>query len=117
MADVHPNVFDPNCNSREVLAIITHRWTVLTLYALGRGVLRYGELKAKIGGISQKMLTQTLRSLERDGLVARTDQRESPPRVEYSLTPLGLTLLDTLASICQWAERHLPEVQAARRGR
>ena len=68
-----------------------------------------------IGGISQKMLTQTLRSLERDGLVARTVYPIVPPRVEYALTPLDATLLRPLGAICQWAEEHLPEVATARR--
>ena len=109
-----PNVFDPNCDSRQVLALITHRWTVLIIYALGTTTKRHGELKAMIGGVSQKMLTQTLRQLEHDGIVARTDHGEMPPRVDYSLTPLGLTLLDTLGAICRWAEQHLPEVRQAR---
>jgi DNA-binding HxlR family transcriptional regulator len=109
-----PNVFDPNCDSRQVLALITHRWTVLIIYALGATTKRHGELKAMIGGVSQKMLTQTLRQLEHDGIVARTDHGEMPPRVDYSLTPLGLTLLDTLGAICRWAESHLPEVRLAR---
>jgi DNA-binding HxlR family transcriptional regulator len=114
MTEIRPNVFDANCGSREVLAIVTHRWSMLAMYAIGTGTLRHHELKAKIGGISQKMLTQTLRDLERDGLVARTDHGVMPPRVEYTLTPLGLTLLDTLGSICGWAEKHLGEVRAAR---
>jgi DNA-binding HxlR family transcriptional regulator len=114
MTEIRPNVFDANCGSREVLAIVTHRWSMLAMYAIGTGTLRHHELKAKIGGISQKMLTQTLRDLERDGLVARTDHGVMPPRVEYTLTPLGLTLLDTLGSICVWAEKHLGEVREAR---
>ena len=109
-----PNVFDPNCDSRQVLALITHRWTVLVIYALGATTRRHSELKTMIGGVSQKMLTQTLRQLEHDGIVARTDHGEMPPRVDYSLTPLGLTLLDTLGAICRWAELHLPEVRLAR---
>ena len=109
-----PNVFDPNCDSRQVLALITHRWTVLVIYALGTTTKRHSELKAMIGGVSQKMLTQTLRQLEHDGIVARTDHGEMPPRVDYSLTRLGLTLLDTLGAICRWAEQHLPEVHQAR---
>ena len=109
-----PNVFDPNCDSRQVLALITHRWTVLVIYALGVTTRRHSELKAMIGGVSQKMLTQTLRQLEHEGLVMRTDHGEVPPRVDYALTPLGLTLLDTLGAICRWAELHLPEVRLAR---
>jgi len=109
-----PNVFDPNCDSRQVLALITHRWTVLVIYALGVTTRRHSELKAMIGGVSQKMLTQTLRQLEHDGIVARTDHGEMPPRVDYALTPLGLTLLDTLGTICRWAEQHLQKVRRAR---
>jgi DNA-binding HxlR family transcriptional regulator len=109
-----PNVFDPNCDSRQVLALITHRWTVLVIYALGATTRRHGELKAMIGGVSQKMLTQTLRQLEHEGLVARTDHGEVPPRVDYSLTPIGLSLLESLGAICRWAEMHLPEVRLAR---
>jgi DNA-binding HxlR family transcriptional regulator len=87
---------------------------MLVIYALSRGVRRHGELKRMIGGISQKMLTQTLRSLERDGIVRRRVYAVVPPRVDYTLTPLGKTLLDPLRSICRWAEGHLPEVRAAR---
>jgi DNA-binding HxlR family transcriptional regulator len=105
-ADVRPNVFDPNCASRQVLALITHRWSVLVIYAIGSATRRHSELKSMIGGISQKMLTQTLRELEQHGLVARVDHGEMPPRVDYSLTQLGASLLETLGGICVWAERH-----------
>src|SRR5204863_2882108 len=87
---------------------------MLVIYALSRDVRRHGELKRMIGGISQKMLTQTLRSLERDGIVGRQVYAVVPPRVEYTLTPLGKTLLDPLRSICRWAESHLPQVRMAR---
>jgi len=106
MADVRPNVFDPNCASRRVLALVTHRWSVLVIYAIGTRARRHSQLKSMIGGISQKMLTQTLRELERNALVSRVDFGEIPPRVEYSLTPLGASLLDTLGAICVWAERN-----------
>ena len=115
MSDQQPNVFDPNCDSRQVLALLADRWSMLVIFALGRQVRRHGELKTMIGGISQKMLTQTLRALERDGLVARTVYAEVPPRVEYVLTPLGHTLRPTLNAICRWAQDHLPEVRASRR--
>jgi len=114
MPDLRPNVFDANCGSREVLALVTHRWTMLVLYALGTGTRRHGELKEMIGGVSQKMLTQTLRDLERDGLVVRVDHGELPLRVDYSLTPLGATLHRALGAICQWSERHLHDVLDAR---
>ena len=114
MSDAQPDVFNPNCDSRQVLALLADRWSMLILYALAGGVLRHGELKAKVGGISQKMLTQTLRALERDGLVAREVFAVVPPHVEYSLTPLGRTLLRPLRAICLWAQDHLREVRAAR---
>lgn len=87
---------------------------MLILYALSHRVRRHGELKRMIGGISQKMLTQTLRSLERDGLVKRSVYDVVPPRVEYALTPLGQTLLEPLRAICRWAQNHLPQVRTAR---
>jgi DNA-binding HxlR family transcriptional regulator len=114
MSRIQPDVFNPNCDSRQVLALLADRWSMLVIYALRRGVLRHGELKRMIGGISQKMLTQTLRALERDGIVRRRAYAVVPPRVEYTLTPLGRTLLDPLRSICRWAESHLPQVRAAR---
>jgi DNA-binding HxlR family transcriptional regulator len=76
--------------------------------------MRYAELQRAIGGISQKMLTQTLRSLERDGLVQRTVHPVVPPKVEYSLTRLGRTLIEPLQALCHWSERHLAELQANR---
>lgn len=76
--------------------------------------MRYGALQHQIGGISQKMLTQTLRSLERDGLVRRNVYPVVPPRVEYSLTKLGRTLIEPLRTLCRWSEKHLAELQANR---
>lgn len=116
MTRIKPDVFNPNCDSRQVLALIADRWSMLVIYALSRHVRRHGELKRMIGGISQKMLTQTLRALERDGLVKRSVHEVVPPRVDYALTPLGLTLLAPLASICRWSQSHLPQVRAARGG-
>lgn len=116
MSDAQPDVFNPNCDSRQVLALLADRWSMLVIYALGRRVRRHGEIKAMVGGISQKMLTQTLRALERDGIVARTAYPEVPPRVEYALTPLGHTLMTPLGAVCRWAQSHLSEVRAARRG-
>jgi DNA-binding HxlR family transcriptional regulator len=111
---VQPNVLDQNCESRQALDRIADKWTCLIVYALLDGPRRHGELKRAIGGISQKMLTQTLRSLERDGLVERTVIATIPPHVEYALTPLGKTLSEPLVAICHWAMDHLPELQAAR---
>ena len=113
-SDVQPNVLNQNCESRQALERIADKWTCLVVYALLDGPLRHGELKRAIEGISQKMLTQTLRSMEADGLVKRTVIDVIPPHVEYGLTPLGLTLSDPLVAICRWAMEHLPEMQAAR---
>jgi DNA-binding HxlR family transcriptional regulator len=109
-----PNVFDPNCGSRQVLVLIADRWTAIVVYALARGTLRFGELQREIGGVSQKVLTDTLRRLEQDGLVVRTVYPVVPPKVEYALSPLGQTLTEPLAAICRWSEEHLAEVEAAR---
>ena len=114
MTRMKPDVFDANCDSRQVLALIADRWSMLVIYALSRDVRRHGELRRMIGGISQKMLTQTLRALERDGLVSRSVHDVVPPRVDYALTPLVRTLLDPLAAICRWSQSHLPQVRVAR---
>jgi len=108
------NVLDQNCESRQALDRIADKWTSLCVYALVSGPKRHGELRREVQGITQKMLTQTLRSMERDGLVQRTVFEQVPPRVEYALTPLGMTLQEPLVAICRWAMDHLPEVQAAR---
>ncbi len=109
-----PNVLDQNCESRQALDRIADKWTSLIVYALVDGGKRHGELRRQVEGISQKMLTQTLRAMERDGLVERHVFGEVPPHVEYALTPLGMTLIEPLTAICRWAMDHLPEVQAAR---
>ena len=102
------------CGSRQVLDRIADKWTALIIHVLSRGTKRSGEFAARISGISQKMLTQTLRSLEDDGLVERKVYPVMPPMVEYSLTPLGKTLTEPLEAICQWAEKHLAELEKAR---
>lgn len=114
LEEIRPDVLDQNCESRQALDRIADKWTCLIVYALLDGPRRHGELKRMIEGISQKMLTQTLRSLEADGLVKRTVIDVIPPHVEYGLTPLGKTLSDPLVAICQWAMDHLHELQAAR---
>jgi DNA-binding HxlR family transcriptional regulator len=114
MTRIEPDVFNANCDSRQVLALIADRWSMLVIYALSTRVRRHGELKRMIGGISQKMLTQTLRALERDGLVTRSVHDVVPPRVDYALTPLGRTLLEPLRAICRWAQKNLPQVRNAR---
>src|SRR3954451_2925881 len=109
-----PNVLDQHCESRQALDRIADKWTCLVVYALVDGPRRHGEPRRAIQGISQKLLTQALRSMEADGLVRRTVIDVIPPHVEYSLTPLGETLEEPLVAICQWAMEHLPELQAAR---
>lgn len=111
---VTPNVLSQDCESRQALDRIADKWTCLIVYALLDGPRRNGELKRMIEGISQKMLTQTLRSMEVDGLVRRTVVDVIPPHVEYGLTPLGETLTAPLVAICHWAMDYLPELQAAR---
>jgi len=99
---------------REVLKLVGDKWSVLVVGVLGGGALRFGELKRTIEGSSQRMLTLTLRGLERDGLVTRTVTPTIPPRVDYELTKLGLTLLEPVQALAEWAERHRPAIQAAR---
>ena len=108
------SVMDAQCPSRLVLDRIADKWTALIIQVLGNGTLRYAELQRTIGGISQKMLTQTLRSLERDGLVQRKVHPVVPPKVEYSLTRLGRTLIEPLHALCRWSEKHLAELEANR---
>ena len=107
------NVYSSNCPSRQVLNRIGDKWTVLIVHLLKVGPKRFSELQRCIGGVSHKMLTQTLRSLERDGLVIRTIYPEIPPRVEYELSPLGQTLCTPIAAILRWAEDHIAEVSKA----
>jgi DNA-binding HxlR family transcriptional regulator len=111
---VVPNVLDQRCESRQALELIADKWTALVVYALVDGPRRHGELLRTIDGISQKMLTQTLRRMEADGLVEREVLDRAPPHVEYSLTPLGRTLERPLVAICEWAMAHLDELREAR---
>jgi DNA-binding HxlR family transcriptional regulator len=108
------DVLNPRCPSRLVLDRIADKWTALIIQVLASGTRRYAELQREIGGISQKMLTQTLRSLERDGLVQRKVYPEVPPKVEYALSKLGRTLIEPLQAICRWSEKHLSELEANR---
>ncbi|GAB4238449.1 MAG: helix-turn-helix domain-containing protein [Stanieria sp.] len=109
-----PEVFTLNCPTQQVLDIVGNKWSVIVIYCLAYGTKRYKEIERKIEGISQKMLTQTLRDLEKNGLVERKIYPEVPPRVEYSLTTLGETLIEPLSSLAHWAEIHFAEVEAAR---
>ena len=107
---------DPlGCRAHEVLARVGDKWSVYVLHVLGEaGTLRFGELRRRVEGISQRMLAVTLRSLERDGLVSRAMYPEVPPRVEYALTPLALTLRGIVGQLVAWSQANLPEIDAAR---
>ena len=105
---------DDMCPLRDVLNRIGDKWSVLVVVELKAGKLRLSSLRRAIEGISQRMLAQTLRQLERDGMVARTVFPSVPVRVEYELTPLGLSLNEPLAAIACWAESHLSVIQNAR---
>jgi DNA-binding HxlR family transcriptional regulator len=114
-AYARPNVLDKSCESRQALELISDKWTALVVYALVDGPRRHGELRRTIDGISQKMLTQTLRRMEAEGLVEREVLDRVPPHVEYSLTQLGRTLEQPLGAICEWAMGHLDELRDARK--
>jgi len=107
-------VFAATCPTRRVLDIIADKWTTLVIIALAGGTKRFQQLRREVGGVTQKMLTQTLRTLERDGLVNRRAYPTVPPRVEYSLTPLGASLTEPLGALRAWAETHVEEIEAAR---
>lgn len=108
------DVFCATCPTREALDRLASKWTILIVDALEDGPLRYGALRRRIEGVSQKMLTQTLRELQRDGLVARHVHPTTPPQVEYSLTPLGCSLGEPVRSIRLWAESNINYVLTAR---
>ncbi|WP_244628556.1 winged helix-turn-helix transcriptional regulator [Tardiphaga robiniae] len=98
-----------------VLARVGDKWSVLVIMLLGDGPRRFNELKRMVGGISQRMLTLTLRGLERDGLVTRTVFPTVPPRVDYELTDLGRGLSDPVIKLGAWAQQHLPDIDTARK--
>jgi DNA-binding HxlR family transcriptional regulator len=114
-ADGRYDVLAAACPTRQVVTRIGDRWSLLVLYALESGTLRFHDLRRIVDGISQKMLTQTLRGLERDGLVERKVHPIIPPKVEYSLTPLGRGLSTRVAEIRTWAYAHMDEIESARR--
>jgi DNA-binding HxlR family transcriptional regulator len=107
------DLLDAACFDRHILDTVINRWASLIFYALSRGPRRYNELQRLIEGISQTMLTNTLRKLERHGLVHREIYPVIPPKVEYSLTPLGKTLIPVFEQIYQWANDHRAEIQQA----
>jgi DNA-binding HxlR family transcriptional regulator len=101
------------CRAREVLQRVGDKWSMSVIDLLGWGTMRFSELHRSIDGITARMLTVTLRGLERDGIVTRTIHPVIPPRVEYELTPMGRTLLDPVGQLVAWADCHLPEISAA----
>ncbi|MEJ2869841.1 helix-turn-helix domain-containing protein [Actinomycetospora sp. OC33-EN08] len=108
------DLYAADCPSRQVLDRIGDRWSVLVVSTLADGTLRHGGIAGRIHGITPKMLTQTLRGLERDGLVHRTVYAEVPPRVEYGLTDLGHDLVGLMRRLEDWAETHIGDVESAR---
>jgi len=110
------DIYSAQCPSRLVLGHIANKWTILIIDALAPGTMRYTELQRRIQGVSQKMLTQTLRRLEADGFVVRTVHPTIPPRVEYHLTDLGHSLRVPIAAIRDWTETNINEIEQARAG-
>src|SRR6478672_13848005 len=109
-----PGFASASCRVRAVLDRIGDKWAIYVVDRLGGGPRRFSELLRGIDGITARMLTVTLRGLERDGIVTRTIHPVIPPRVEYALTPMGRTLLDTIGQLVTWADSHLAEIDAAR---
>ncbi|MFK8250078.1 winged helix-turn-helix transcriptional regulator [Ancylobacter terrae] len=109
------DVYEDRCPTRLVLDRIADKWAVLILHTLEEGPVRFNRLRRDIKGISQKVLSQTLKKLERDGLVTRTIFPTVPVTVEYALTPLGRTLTDTIAALAHWAEANIEAVLAAQK--
>ena len=107
------DLFNPECATRLVLDRIGDKWTVLVVLLLSDGPMRFSELRAQLGAVAPKVLTQTLRRIERDGLVTREVFAEVPPRVEYTLTELGRSLTEPISVIGDWAETHLGQITAA----
>ncbi|VVE65204.1 HxlR family transcriptional regulator [Pandoraea captiosa] len=106
MSKREPFVFEETCVPRRVLELFSVKWTSMVLYALQCGTTRTGELQRRLPGISKKMLTQTLRELERDGLIHREVYAVVPPKVEYSLTPLGELFIEPIEMLYRWGNQH-----------
>lgn len=100
------------CGLEAALAVVGGKWKPIVLWHLAPGTRRFGELRRLVTGISEKMLIQQLREMQADGIVAREDFREIPPRVEYSLTPFGVSLMEALKPLCGWGLAHLKEIEA-----
>lgn len=111
---VQPDISISICGYSKVLEIISNKWTALVIYAMEDCIIRYSDIRRRIEGISKKMLTQTLRQLERDGLVQREITPAIPPIVEYSLTPLGISLLEPMRALNQWTNINYSLVEQAR---
>jgi DNA-binding HxlR family transcriptional regulator len=116
VSDQHPTRVEltQTCEIRDLLDRLADKWSLLVVELLGGGTKRFSELRREIDGISQRMLTLTLRRLERDGLVRRTVHAVVPPRVDYDLTPLGATLLEAVEPLVAWTRAHRDEIAAAR---
>lgn len=115
-AMLHPDLGDKTAGrARDVLDRVGDKWSLAVIHALGWGPRRFTELKRSVGGISQRMLTVTLRGLERDGLVSRTVFPVVPLRVDYELTPLGRTLVETVCALMAWSAEHADEIELARK--
>ncbi len=115
MPAARPDHRSPDCQAvNGVLARVGDKWSVLIIVLLGDGAKRFNEIKRLVGGISQRMLTLTLRGLERDGLVTRTVFPTIPPRVDYELTPLGHSLWQAVEPLGLWARSHVPDIHKAR---
>jgi DNA-binding HxlR family transcriptional regulator len=110
----HWNIMVSTCPSRTSLARIANKWTAMIVIALSAGPMRFGQVREAVDGISGKVLADTLRDLERDGIVARHAYDQMPPRVEYELTALGQTLREPLTALARWAEANFDTVEAAR---
>ena len=109
-----PNVFSTSCPTRRVLDSVADKWSLLVFLALKDRELRFNELRRRLESISQKVLTQTLRKMEQDGFISRAVFPTVPVTVEYKLTPLGLSLLDVIENLREWAEAHAPELNPRR---
>ena len=111
-----PDVMNPKCPSRQILSHVTSRWGVLILIALKDGTLRFGALRRRIGGVSERMLAQCLRSLEQDGLIIRTARQTIPPHVDYDLTASGAEIADAVRVLADRIERHLGDLSSGGTG-
>ncbi|MFB7718099.1 MULTISPECIES: winged helix-turn-helix transcriptional regulator [unclassified Nocardia] len=116
--NVEPGELPPSaadaCRTREVLDIVGDKWSLLVVRHLSQGSRRFSELKRDIDGISQRMLTVTLRALERDGILTRTVRNVMPPHVSYALTPMGMSLRTATLPLLEWSITHVPDIDTAR---